>query len=86
MRRFLRIAHVRQSVTVRLTGNTISGGVNEFPYVSLVKPNGTVQVAGGSLSTSFNLSPQTLVDGTYTVRVDPNGTAHGNITVQVTSP
>jgi hypothetical protein len=80
------VATQGQSVTVRLTGNSISGGTNEFPYVSLIRPNGTVQVSGASLSPSFNLTPQTLVAGTYTVRVDPNGTATGAISVQVTSP
>jgi YD repeat-containing protein len=73
-----------QSVTVRLTGNTIANG---FTYVSLVRPNGTVQTTKGSFASSFNLSPQTLsTTGTYTVRVDPSVTAKGNISVQVTSP
>jgi len=74
-----------QSVTVRLTANTITGG-GGYASVSLIKPNGQLQTSGGSFASSFNLTPQTLVSGTYTVKVDPSSSATGNITVQVTSP
>jgi YD repeat-containing protein len=71
-----------QSVTVRMTGNTI-GQVT----VTLRRPDGSTQVSFFSVSTSFNLAPQTLpVTGTYTIFVDPNGSRTGSINVAATSP
>jgi hypothetical protein len=75
-----------QTVTMRLTGNTITGG-GGYAAVSLLRPNGTSQTTAGSLASSFNSTPQTLATtGTYTVRVDPTLSATGDISVQVTSP
>lgn len=71
-----------QSVTVRLTGNTI-GAVT----ITLRKPDGSTQESLFSLSTNFNLAPQTLpVTGTYTIFVDPSGSRTGSINVAATSP
>ena len=70
------------SVTVRITGNTF-GSVT----ITLGRPDGSSQVSISSSAANFNLTAQTLsVAGTYTVSINPNGTATGSITVAVTSP
>lgn len=71
-----------QQVTVRMTGNGIG-----IVTVRLLRPDGTQVTSTMSQSSSFNLSAQTLnVTGTYTVTVDPSGTAAGGISVSVTNP
>jgi hypothetical protein len=71
-----------QSVTVRLTGNTLG-----FVAITLRKPDGSTQTSSSSSAASFNLAAQTLpVAGTYTIFVNPSGTSTGSINVAVTSP
>jgi YD repeat-containing protein len=73
-----------QSVTVQLTGNTICQVL-----VKLVPPggNGIWLQEAYSCGGNFSLPSQTLSStGTYTILVDPQGTATGNISVAVTSP
>jgi hypothetical protein len=72
-----------QQVTVHVTGNTASNLT-----VKLLDTNGTTVLASsGSSSSSFNLSTVTLSStGTYTVLVDPPGTATVSVNISVTSP
>ncbi|MFG2054804.1 beta strand repeat-containing protein, partial [Micromonospora sp. NPDC048930] len=70
-----------QVVTVNLTGGTF-GSSNAT--VTLRKPDGATVVSNSSCGTSCNFSSVTLPDaGTWTVLVDPKGTAVGTITAQV---
>jgi YD repeat-containing protein len=74
-----------QSVTVQLTGDTICQVL-----VKLLPPGGGPNnwlQEGYSCGGNFSLPSQTLSStGTYTILVDPQGTAIGNISVAVTSP
>ena len=71
-----------QQVTVRVTSNTIAGVT-----VKLLKPDGSQLTSSFSSSSSFNLTQQTLPStGTYTIVIDPGGTATGSMNVSVTSP
>ena len=74
-----------QSVTVQLTGDTICQVL-----VKLLPPGGGPNnwlQEGYSCGGNFSLPSQTLSStGTYTILVDPQGTATGNISVAVTSP
>jgi uncharacterized protein YhfF len=71
-----------QQVTVRVTSNTIAGVT-----VKLLKPDGSQLTSSFSSSSSFNLTQQTLpTTGTYTIVIDPSGTATGSMNVSVTSP
>lgn len=73
-----------QSVTVRITGNFV-GGDNKT-IVSLLRSDNTVVTTVTSTSIAFDLTPQTLAPGTYKVRIDPDGTNAGNVTVNLTTP
>lgn len=71
-----------QQVTVRLTNNLI-GSVS----IRLLRPDGTQQASTSHVSSSFNMSTQTLATtGTYTVVVDPSSSGVASISVRVTSP
>ena len=72
-----------QSVTVRITGNTM-GSVT----VKLLGTDGvTVLATGISILSSFNLPAASLpTTGTYTVLVDPASTNTGTLNLRVTSP
>jgi hypothetical protein len=71
-----------QQVSVRLTGNTMG-----YTTVVLKKPDGSRLTSTGTSGTTFNLTTQTLpTTGTYTVLIDPSGTATGSINVRVTNP
>ncbi len=71
-----------QQVTVRLTGNTMG-----YTSVVLKKPDLTTLTSTATSGTNFNLTTQTLpTTGTYTVVIDPSGTATGSINVRVTNP
>jgi YD repeat-containing protein len=72
-----------QSVTVQLTGDTICQVL-----VELLPPTGPPPLqATYSCGGNFTLPSQTLPStGTYTILVNPQDTATGNISVAVTSP
>lgn len=72
-----------QSVTVRVTGNTM-GSVT----VKLLGTDGvTVLATASSILSSFNLPAASLpTTGTYTVLVDPTSTNTGTLSLRVTSP
>ena len=71
-----------QQVTIRVTNNNI-GSV----FVKLFKPDGTQQVSYSHVSSSFNVPTQTLsTTGTYTILIDPFGSAVGSLSVRVTNP
>jgi hypothetical protein len=72
-----------QSVTVQLTGDTICQVL-----VKLLPPGSTIPLqATFSCGGNFNLPSQILPStGTYTILVDPQDMATGNISVAVTSP
>jgi YD repeat-containing protein len=73
---------VGQQATVRVTSNTMS-----CVTVTLLKPDGTSLTNTFSCSGAFNLATQTLpVTGTYTITVDPNGSATGSMSLSVTNP
>jgi hypothetical protein len=73
-----------QSVTVHIPGNFV-GGDNKTT-VSLLRSDDTVVTSTTSTSIAFDLSPQTLTAGTYKVKIDPDGTNAGNVTVNLTTP
>jgi hypothetical protein len=71
-----------QIVRVRLTGNTLG-----LTTVYLKRPDGSQMTFATSTLTNFDLASQTLnTTGTYTILVDPIGSATGSINVAVTSP
>lgn len=71
-----------QSVTVKITGNTL-GSV----AVNLYTPSGGLQTALTSAAASFNLQTVTLATtGTYTITINPTTTTTGSLNLQVTSP
>ncbi|MDI3465367.1 MAG: putative internalin [Nitrospira sp.] len=71
-----------QQVTVKITGNTL-GSVS----VNLYTPSGSYQTGTTNSAASFNLSTVTLsTTGTYTVTINPQTTATGSLSLQVTSP
>lgn len=71
-----------QLLTVHVTNNSINRVT-----VSLQNPDGTTATSVNSPSASFNLLQQTLgTTGTYTVFIDPSGSATGSLSVSVTSP
>jgi YD repeat-containing protein len=73
-----------QSVTVHVPGNFV-GGDNKTT-VSLLRSDDTVVTSTTSTSVAFDLSPQTLTAGTYKVKIDPDGTNAGAVTVNLTTP
>jgi hypothetical protein len=71
-----------QSVTVHLTSDTFTSVA-----VSLINPSGGTLTTGYGSANNFNLTSETLsTTGTYTVKVDPQSSYTGTITVNVTSP
>lgn len=69
-------------VTVRITGNTLSS-----TSVNLLKPDGTSLALKTNSGAAFNLDQKTLpVTGTYSIVIDPQTFATGNITIEVTNP
>jgi YD repeat-containing protein len=71
-----------QNATVKITGNTM-GAVT----VTLLKPDNSTLAATTSSAATFNLGSKLLpTTGTYTIKIDPNGAAVGNLSVNVTTP
>ena len=71
-----------QQVTVRVTSNTMG-----LVRVTLLKPDGTSLTSSFTSSGNFNLSTQTLpVNGTYTIKIDPDDFNTGSMNVNVTNP
>jgi len=70
-----------QQATVRITSNGIG-----TTTVTLRKPDQTIATTKTSSATSFNLTTQTLVSGSYTVTVDPSSALTGTLYIAVTSP
>jgi hypothetical protein len=78
-----------QLVTVHLTNVNFPGSL--APRVSLVRANGTTELAGAYFGTSGNLAQVTLpATETYSVKINPTldaaGANTGSMDVQVTSP
>jgi YD repeat-containing protein len=74
-----------QQVSINLSGSTYVGC--NAVIVSIVKPDGSTLASAGicNASTGF-LDSQTLpTTGTYTVKVDPQGTTTGSVTVLLNS-
>jgi YD repeat-containing protein len=70
-----------QTITTRVTGNTI-GCVS----LSVTKPAGGGTYNTSSCSGSFNLVVLLTTTGSHTVTIDPQGSATGAATVEVTIP
>jgi YD repeat-containing protein len=70
-----------QTITTRVTGNTI-GCVS----LSVTKPAGGGTYQTSSCSGSFNLVVPLTTTGSHTVTIDPQGSATGGATVEVTIP
>ena len=71
-----------QLVTVRVTGNSMN-----TVTVTLLDANNSTLTSTTSSANNFNLAQKTLpANGTYRIKVDPNGSNAGNISVSVTSP
>jgi YD repeat-containing protein len=67
-----------QQITLNLTDSTYAGCV--ALSASVLNPDGTTLSSGGTCGTSLFLNSMTLaVTGTYTVLVDPGGTATGTV-------
>src|SRR5262249_35105107 len=73
-----------QSVTVRITGNFV--GNDNRTTVSLLRSDDTVITSTTSTAIAFDLPPQTLTAGTYRVKIDPQGTNAGEVSVSLTTP
>lgn len=72
---------IGQSVTVRLTGNSIGTFT-----VKLLRPDNTTMTSATSSASSFNLTAQTIgITGPYCITIDPVTTNVGTITVAVTT-
>jgi hypothetical protein len=73
-----------QQVTVRVTDNGIAG---TWPCVAVSLMNGSTPITStSSCGLGFNLDPQTLAAGTYSVTIDPTASSKGSLSVQVSSP
>ena len=70
-----------QTITARVTGNTI-GCVT----LTVTKPAGGGSSNTSSCSGSFNLVVPLTTTGTHTLKIDPQGSATGGATVEVTIP
>jgi ABC-type cobalamin transport system ATPase subunit len=70
-----------QQATVRITNSTTG-----YTTVTLKKPDGSTATSSSTSGSNFNLATQTLVEGQYTIIVDPSGTGTGTLNVAVTSP
>ena len=70
-----------QAVTVRLATSTFS-----CVTVTVVKPDGTNLASTFSCSGTINLPTTLPATGTYTIKIDPNGTNMGSANVSVTNP
>jgi len=72
-----------QQATVRIKDSTVNGSMT----VTLRNPSGGTVTFATSSSANFNLSTVTLpATGTYTIFVNPAGSATGSLSVEVTSP
>lgn len=68
---------------------TVHVGTSSIGWVtvSLLKPDGTTLTSQLGFFGGWNLSTQTLpTTGTYTIKVDPDGTGTGSIAISVSSP
>ena len=80
--RYTFVGTASQSVTVKITGNTL-GAVN----LTLYNPGGSAFAGGGSSAASWDLAVGTLpTTGTYTITVNPSTTATGALNLQATNP
>jgi large repetitive protein len=72
-----------QRVSLRMTGVTIGTSTCCSTKVSILKPDGTMLVGATNVGTSGGfIDARTLpVTGTYTILVDPQGTATGSMTL-----
>jgi uncharacterized protein YhfF len=67
-------------------GQKVSLGVNSSTFaccswLGILKPDGTTLVSNGSFGTGTNLDTTLPVTGTYTILIDPAGTATGSTTL-----
>jgi YD repeat-containing protein len=71
-----------QQATVHVTSNTMS-----TVRVTLLRPDGTQMTTSFTSSASFNLATQSLTTtGTYTIKIDPDSSNTGSMSVSVTNP
>ena len=71
-----------QQATVRVTSNTMS-----TVRVTLFRPDGTQMTTTFTSAASFNLATQSLTTtGTYTIKIDPDSSNTGSMSVSVTNP
>ena len=71
-----------QTVTVHMTDSSM-GCVD----LSVLNPDGTELTSTGPCLANFNLTTPALpVTGTYTIRIDPDSTNVGSVTIGVTLP
>jgi hypothetical protein len=72
--------HAGQAVTISLTNITVP-----ISFVSILKPDGTPLVTNQLVGAFPKIIPATpTVDGTYTIVIDPQGTATGSMTLAAT--
>src|SRR5262249_7847743 len=71
-----------QSVTVQFTNNTVSS-----VGVALLDPNNSTVTSNYSGAATFSMQSSSLPStGTYTIKIDPQGSTTGSMTVTVTTP
>jgi YD repeat-containing protein len=71
-----------QQATVHVTNNTMS-----TVRVSLFRPDGTQMTTTFTSAANFNLATQSLTTtGTYTIKIDPDSSNTGSMSVSVTNP
>ena len=71
-----------QQATVHVTNNTMS-----TVRVSLFRPDGTQMTTTFTSAASFNLANQSLTTtGTYTIKINPDSSNTGSMSVSVTNP
>jgi hypothetical protein len=71
-----------QQATVHVTSNTMS-----TVRVTLLRPDGTSMTSAFTSAASFNLATQSLTTtGTYTIKIDPDSSNTGSMSVSVTNP
>jgi len=70
-----------QAITVRVTSNSIG-----CMFVSVIKPAGGGTSTASDCANSFNFGVNLTTTGTHTLKIDPQGSRTGSVTVEVTLP
>jgi YD repeat-containing protein len=70
-----------QAITVRVTSNTIG-----CMFLVVTKPAGGGTYADSTCASSYNFGVSLTTTGTHTLKIDPQSSATGGVTVEVTIP